>query len=63
MSAHNPANSIIDRYLPDASPEEKREAEERLDRYVRILFRIAVRLYEKEQADSLESLGGDTLSL
>ena len=47
-----PCDLIIDRYLPDASPEERDKAREDLNNFAQALLRIATRraLEERSQA-------------
>jgi hypothetical protein len=53
MSSHanNPLQRIIDRYMSDASPDEKAEALKRLDGYVKLLFQIALSAVEREMRE------------
>lgn len=54
-----PGDLIIDRYMPDASPEVREEARRRLCNYVRVLLRISMRLEQEQQAlaDSRKDAG------
>ena len=47
-----PGDYIIDKYLPDATPEEREEARRRLYGFVRSLVRIASRLEREDQQKS-----------
>ncbi len=42
QSSHQPGDAILDRYMPDASPNEREEARRRLFAFVRVLVEIAV---------------------
>jgi hypothetical protein len=44
MSEHRPGDYILDRYLPDASPEVREEARENLRRLVDLMMRVHERL-------------------
>lgn len=39
-----PGDLILDRYMPDATPEQREEARENLRAYLRVALRIATRL-------------------
>jgi hypothetical protein len=42
--ARRPGDLIIDRYMPDATPEEREEAHANLRRFLKALLRVAVRV-------------------
>ena len=44
MPPHRPGDIILDRYLPNASPEKREEARENLRRLGRLLIRVHRRL-------------------
>lgn len=50
MPAHRPGDIILDRYLPDASPEQREEARENLRRLARLIVRVHERL-ARERGD------------
>lgn len=54
-----PGDLILDRYMPDATPEVREEARRRLYDFVGVMLRIATRLEEERRAtkDSLNALG------
>ena len=48
MPAHRPGDIILDRYLPNASPEKREEARENLRR----LGRLLIRVHERQAFDN-----------
>lgn len=55
---HRPGDLIIDRYLPEASSEEREEARRRLYVFVAALVRIASRLEREAEAEGLRDQDG-----
>jgi cell fate regulator YaaT (PSP1 superfamily) len=53
---HQPGDIILNRYMPNATEEEREDARENLRRLARVLLRIEVRIarecYEKQIRDS-----------
>ena len=46
-----PGDFLLDRYFPDASPEEREEAREDFTRFVAVLLDIATAIAEREAAE------------
>ena len=60
-----PEDRIIERYMPDASPEEKAEARENLHRLAKVLMRIEDRMpleWWEEKGKFQHGSGDDTAS-
>jgi ribosome recycling factor len=58
---HQPGDIILDRYLPDATPEEREAARAQLHAFVAWQLRIVIRQIRSEQADSAARQERDTL--
>lgn len=57
MSAHRPGDIILDRYLPNASPEQREEARENLRRLARLIIRVHERLARARGDNSIRANG------
>lgn len=59
MEPRRPGDLILDRYMPDATPEIREEARRRLYDFVGAMFRVATRLEDERRAtgDSLNAVG------
>jgi len=51
MSEHRPGDIILDRYLPNAAPEQREDARENLRRLARLIIRVHTRL-ARERGDN-----------
>jgi hypothetical protein len=58
MESRKPGDAILDRYMPNASYEEREAARASLYRFVGILVRIALRELAKEDAIRANSEAG-----
>ena len=47
-SRHQPGDLIIERYLPNCTPEIREQAQENLRRYAKVLVKIAMRVLREE---------------
>ena len=54
-----PGDVILDRYMPDASPEEREAARTNLYGFVAVLLRIATREATEEAEQAIRANGGD----
>ena len=57
MPTHRPGDIILDRYLPNASPEKREEARENLRRLGRLLIRVHTRLAVDNPQTSIRAKG------
>ena len=58
MPPHRPGDIILDRYLPNASPEKREEARENLRRLGRLLIRVHTRLAVDNPQVAIRASGG-----
>jgi hypothetical protein len=61
MPPHRPGDIILDRYLPNASPEKREEARENLRRLGRLLIRVHTRLAVDNPQSSIRANGAPAL--
>lgn len=64
-TSRRPGDALIEKFMPDASPEERERAHANLRQLARVLLRIAKRQVDEEiaaQRDSQKTTEGDTIS-
>lgn len=52
MTTKKPGDTLLDRYFPDATHEEREDHREQFARFAEAIFRVGVRLADEEQAAS-----------